>query len=133
MKQKGVAGNSIVYSPLYRHKDFMAQVSEETRYEVSIKGSATAISKMLRKEGIPCRVLRGNGSTAPAGGDKAKNYFVIEPDAEDTNQLYLNFDMTDENAKAIQEALEKYYIPFIWDGVLGSCFIFHVDKKGMPE
>ena len=135
MKQKGVAGKSIVYSPIYRHKDFMSQVSEETRYEVSIKGSATAISKMLRKEGIPCRVLRGNGSTEPAGASKAKNYFVIEPnrDHDNTNLLYLNFDMTDENAKAITEALKKYYIPFIWEGTLGSCFVFHLDKKGVPE
>lgn len=123
----------MIYDPIYQHKGFISTLSEESKYGESLKSTATAISRMLRKEGVLCRVLRGNGSTEPAGANKAKNYFVIEPDHEDTNQLYLNFDMTDENAKAIQETLKKYYIPFIWEGRLGSCFIFHLNKKGVPE
>ncbi len=127
--------NAIIHTVFYQHKEFMNVLYEESKYGESLKSTATAISKMLRKEGIPCRVLRGNGSTEPAGASKAKNYFVIEPnrDHDNTNLLYLNFDMTDENAKAITEALKKYYIPFIWEGTLGSCFVFHLDKKGVPE
>lgn len=126
---------AIIHTVCYQHKEFMNVLYEESKYGESLKSTATAISKMLRKEGIPCRVLRGNGSTEPAGASKAKNYFVIEPDRDhdNTNLLYLNFDMTDENAKAITEALKKYYIPFIWEGTLGSCFVFHLDKKGVPE
>lgn len=126
---------AIIHTVCYQHKEFMNVLYEESKYGESLKSTATAISKMLRKEGIPCRVLRGNGSTEPAGASKAKNYFVIEPnrDHDNTNLLYLNFDMTDENAKAITEALKKYYIPFIWEGTLGSCFVFHLDKKGVPE
>jgi len=126
---------STVYSPMYRHRDFVAQIAEENQYDVTIKGSATAISKMLRKEGIPCRVLKGNGSTEPAGSASAKNFFVYEPDwqSRDTNKLYLNFDMTKENANAIKKALIKYYIPFVWDGDTYSCFTFNLDKKGVPE
>ena len=127
--------NAIIHTVFYQHKEFMNVLYEESKYGESLKSSATAIARMLRKEGIPCRVLRGNGSTEPAGASKAKNYFVIEPnrDHDNTNLLYLNFDMTDENAKAITEALKKYYIPFIWEGKLGSCFVFHLDKKGVPE
>ena len=126
---------AIIHTVCYQHKEFMNVLYEESKYGESLKSTATAISKMLRKEGIPCRVLRGNGSTEPAGASKAKNYFVIEPDRDhdNTNLLYLNFDMTDDNAKAITEALKKYYIPFIWEGTLGSCFVFHLDKKGVPE
>ena len=126
---------AIIHTVFYQHKEFMNVLYEESKYGESLKSSATAIARMLRKEGIPCRVLRGNGSTEPAGASKAKNYFVIEPnrDHDNTNLLYLNFDMTDENAKAITEALKKYYIPFIWEGTLGSCFVFHLDKKGVPE
>lgn len=126
---------AIINTVCYQHKEFMSVLYEESKYGESLKSTATAISKILRKEGVRCQVLRGNGSTEPAGSSKAKNYFVIEPDRDnaDTNLLYLNFDMTDENAKDIIEALKKYYIPFIWEGTLGSCFVFHLDKKGVPE
>ncbi len=126
---------AIIHTVCFQHRDFMNVLYEESKYGESLKSTATAISKMLRKEGIPCRVLRGNGSTSASGSDKAKNYFVIEParDHDNTNLLYLNFDMTDENADAIVKALKKYYIPFIWEGELGSCFVFHLDKKGVPE
>jgi len=128
---------AIIHTTVFQHREFMSVLSEESKYEMCLKSSATAIAKMLRKEGIRCQVLRGNGSTSASGSDKAKNYFVIEPvaswESDDTNELYLNFDMTEENAKAIVEALKKYHIPFVWEGTLGSCFVFHLNKKGVPE
>ena len=128
---------AIIHTTVFQHREFISVLSEESKYGVGLKSSATAIARMLRKEGVPCRILRGNGSTSPSGSDKAKNYFIIEPvsswESDDTNLLYLNFDMIEENAKAIVEALKKYHIPFVWEGELGSCFVFHLDKKGVPE
>lgn len=98
---------------------------------------ARFIGGLLKKEGVKCQVLRGNGSTSPTGSDKATNYFTVERTEkyrkESSNKLYLNFDMTVENVKEIVAILEKYYIPFVWEGRLGSCITFNLNREGYPE
>jgi hypothetical protein len=98
---------------------------------------ARGISAILKKNGVNSQVLKGNGSTSPSGSDKAKNYFIVEPfgpyNGDKSNKLYYNFDMEEENAKAIVAVLEKEYIPFMWSGGLGSSFVFVMDGDGNPE
>lgn len=97
---------------------------------------AKFLAKLLKTNGVQCQVLRGNGSTSASGSDKAKNYFVIEKDDYGrctSNTLYLNFDMNEQNVKEIVAILEKYYIAFTWEGGLGSCITFNLDREGYPE
>ena len=94
--------------------------------------SAKGLAQILKEKGVKCQVLRGNGSTSPAGSNKATNFFTVEKDDE-TNKLYLNFDMTDENAENIIKVLKEAHIPFVWEGDLGSCITFSLSPEGYPE
>lgn len=137
-------GKPIIYNTCFNHKEIRSDFFElkdkvyaPENFDQTLWIGAKLLTKTLKKEGVKCSVLRGNGTTSPAGSDKATNYFIInKQDAWDkgtTNKLYLSFDMTVENAKKIVAVLEKYFIAFTWSGDLGSCFVFTFDREGFPE
>lgn len=93
------------------------------------KAAAKSIARALRKHRVNCRVINGNGSTSPPNSDGG-NYFIIEPVNKQNRQykrdtLYLNFEMTQQNADNIKKALGFSNIPFSWNGELSECFIFN--------
>ena len=136
-------GNAIIYDTCFDHKAVLSDFHELTQsvyapknFDQKLWVGAKTIAKALKKEGVKCRVIRGNGTTSPAGSENATNYFVIPKEyhgRQTTNKLYLSFDMTVENAKHIVGALEKNYIAFTWSGNLGSCFVFTLNREGFPE
>lgn len=93
------------------------------------KAAAKSIAASLRKRGIQCAVLNGNGSTSPKGSDEMDNYFIIEPENRGNryymrDELFLNFALTEENAQKIKAALEDAAIPYQWDGSIYHTFMF---------
>jgi hypothetical protein len=110
----------------------MSEAKTERKYtHWEQQAAAKSIAKSLRKRGVKCRVLRGNGSTSPNGSEDEGNYFVIEPESrrkrwDSRDELHLNFDMIQENADAIKTALDSARIPYTWEGDLFNCFVFQV-------
>lgn len=94
------------------------------------KEEAKRIAKILRKYGLRCGVIRGNGSTSPSNGDKYPLYFTIEPksrlDTYDYNRDEITLNYIFELAPEIEKALKENKISYEWDGSTSSCFVFQI-------
>lgn len=128
--------NAENYSPDVRSRTVLGNIAEAPSAPMDFPNRiwkcAKGISKTLKDNHVKSQVLRGNGSTSPAGSEKATNYFTIEKN-DRTNKLYYNFDMNEANAEKIVKVLKQFYIPFTWSGGLASCITFVVDQEGNPE
>ena len=97
-----------------------------------MKEKAKEIAKLLRKNGIRCGVIKGNGSTNPNNPKNYPVFFAINGEGKHNRyykptKLYLNYNL--ELASTIKEALDKGNVPYKWDGDSRSCFIFEIDRR----
>jgi hypothetical protein len=96
-----------------------------------VKEQAKKIAKLLRDNGIRAGVVRGNGTTSPAGADKYTAYITIEPPSKFRgfvkNELLMSFTMDIKTGKKISEILTKNNVKFTWSQNDYDCFIFPVD------